>query len=49
MSRAFVSEAAAEANARLRGHPFDLAFLLTLGAQLFRRSLSIQRQLLVSF
>jgi len=32
--QALAANAAAEANARLRGHPFDLAFLLTLGAQL---------------
>jgi tetratricopeptide (TPR) repeat protein len=33
--QALAANAAAEANARLRGHPFDLAFLLTLGAQLY--------------
>ncbi len=33
--QALAANAAAEAHARRRGHPFDLAFLLTLGAQIF--------------
>jgi class 3 adenylate cyclase/tetratricopeptide (TPR) repeat protein len=33
--QALAANAATEANARRRGHPFDLAFALTLGAQLF--------------
>lgn len=33
--QALVANQAMEANARRRGHPFDLAFALTLGAQLF--------------
>jgi class 3 adenylate cyclase/tetratricopeptide (TPR) repeat protein len=33
--QALAAMSAAEVNARRRGHPFDLAFLLTLGAQLF--------------
>jgi class 3 adenylate cyclase/tetratricopeptide (TPR) repeat protein len=33
--QAEAANAAAVANARRRGHPFDLAFLLTLGAQVF--------------
>ena len=33
--RALAANAAAEVNARRRGHPFDLALHLTLGAQLF--------------
>jgi len=33
--QALAANEATEANARRRGHPFDLAFALTLGAQLF--------------
>jgi tetratricopeptide (TPR) repeat protein len=33
--QALAANQATEANARRRGHPFDLAFALTLGAQLF--------------
>ncbi len=33
--QALAASQATEANARRRGHPFDLAFALTLGAQLF--------------
>jgi len=33
--QALAANRATEANARRRGHPFDLAFALTLGAQLF--------------
>jgi class 3 adenylate cyclase/tetratricopeptide (TPR) repeat protein len=33
--QALAAYQAAEANARRRGHPFDLGFVLTLGAQLF--------------
>jgi hypothetical protein len=33
--QAVAANRATEANARRRGHPFDLAFALTLGAQLF--------------
>ena len=36
--QALAANQAMEANARRRGHPFDLAFALTLGAQLFRLS-----------
>ena len=34
-SQALAANQEMEANARRRGHPFDLAFALTLGAQLF--------------
>src|SRR6202171_5645352 len=34
-AQALAASQATEANARRRGHPFDLAFALTLGAQLF--------------
>ena len=36
--QALAANAAMETNARRRGHPFDLAFALTLGAQLSRLS-----------